>query len=138
MQQEKDYLQREIERMTLFLKTLLRRVAGLNDENFRPEYDQLEKELKEELNFSLNDLYILDQETFEEKLKELHLSHIEKLVELVCEVLKRDRAFRLSQKNKIAANTIVMLDYIDKKSSTYSLTRQHLRTSLSKHLTSNI
>ena len=39
MQQEKDFLQRDIERITLFLKILLRRIAGLKNEDFQQQYD---------------------------------------------------------------------------------------------------
>ena len=82
MQEEKDYLQRDIERITLFLKTLLRRVAGFTDVNLTPEYDQLEKELQTQIDFSLQDLSDMDTMDLDQKMAPLPLVHIEKLAEI--------------------------------------------------------
>ncbi len=131
MQEEKDYLQREIERITLFLKTLLRRVAGFTDENFSPEYDQLEKELQAQIDFSLHDLSDMDTPDLERKMMSLPLVHVEKLAEVAFELLKKQRV-TVNPRN-FARNILYMLEHVNRESSVFSLQRQHLISETKKY-----
>lgn len=128
MQEEKDYLMRDIERMTLFLKILLQRIAGLTDENFESEYEQIEVDLKEKLDINLFELSEMDEITLLQKLEKLHISYVEKFVEIVYEFLKDIENLELiDKKQNLVSNTIKILDFIDKNSMTYSLQRSTMR-----------
>ncbi len=131
MQEEKDYLQREIERITLFLKTLLRRVAGFSDENLTPEYDQLEKELQVQIDFSLRDLSDMDTMALDEKMVSLPLVHIEKLAEIAFELLKK-QSVTVNPRN-FARNLLYMLEHINRESSVFSLHRQQMLAETEKY-----
>ena len=131
MQEEKDYLQREIERITLFLKTLLRRVAGFTDENLTPEYDQLEQELQAQIDFSLRDLSDMDTMDLDQKIAALPLVHIEKLAEIAFELLKK-RLVAVNPRN-FARNILYMLEHVNRESSVFSLQRQYMLAELKKY-----
>ena len=131
MQEEKDYLQRDIERITLFLKTLLRRVAGFTDVNLTPEYDQLEKELQTQIDFSLQDLSDMDTMDLDQKMASLPLVHIEKLAEIAFELLKK-QLVTVNPKN-FAGNVLYMLEYINRESSVFSLHRQQMLVEAKKY-----
>jgi hypothetical protein len=137
MQQEKDYLQREVERITLFLKTLLRRVAGLKDENFEPQYNQLEKDFKEEVDFSLSELGAMNALTLEKYLKKIHPSHIEKIVQITYEVIQKKQALQISINSGMIVNALKMLNHLNTTSKTYSIERQNLQSKLQKILESS-
>jgi hypothetical protein len=130
MQEEKDYLQRDIERITLFLKIMLKRIAGLNDENFQPQYDELEKDLNEQVDFSLEELNHLNKTRLVQKIESMHLEHIEKLVEIAYEVVGKTS---FNNKKKLVNNVLLMIGYIDEKSNTFSLRRLQIREELQKH-----
>ena len=131
MQEEKDYLQREIERITLFLKTLLRRVAGFTDDNFTPEYDQLEKELQAQIDFSIQDLSYIDTVDLYRKIKSLPLEHVEKLAEIAFQLL--EKRLITSNPRNFARNVLYMLEYVNKESSVYSLQRQYMLEEVKKY-----
>jgi hypothetical protein len=137
MQQEKDYLQREVERITLFLKTLLRKVAGLKDENFEPQYNQLEKDFKEEVDFSLSELGAMNALTLEKYLKKIHPSHIEKIVQITYEVIQKKQALQISINSGMIVNALKMLNHLNTTSKTYSIERQNLQSKLQKILESS-
>jgi len=137
MQQEKDYLQREVERITLFLKTLLRRVAGLKDENFEPQYNQLEKDFKEEVDFSLSELGEMNALTLEQYLKKIHPSHIEKIVQITYEVIQKKQALQISINSGMIVNALKTLNHLNTTSKTYSIERQNLQSKLQKILESS-
>ena len=135
MQQEKDYLQRDIERITLFLKTLLRKVASLNNEDFQPHYNQFEKELQEQVDFSIRDLNELDEVGLKDILVPLHLTHIENLVEIAYEIFKKSNP---KNKKRFVKNVLSMVGYVNEKSDTFSLQRLQIKEELEKHLASSI
>jgi len=83
MHQEKDYLQRDIERMTLFLKILLRRVAGLSDKDVQPQYDQVEKELKEQMDFPIRELEEWNATELEDKMKWFRLFELKRKLKVL-------------------------------------------------------
>ncbi|MEM8928107.1 MAG: hypothetical protein AAGC45_07880 [Bacteroidota bacterium] len=131
MQQEKDYLQRDIERISLFLKILLRKVVGLNNEDFQPECSQLEKDLQEQVDFSMQELSQLDEVGLKDKIAPLHLAHIDKLVEIAFEILKKSNP---ENKEKICRNILFMIEHLNKESDTFSLQRIQIKEELEKHL----
>ncbi len=131
MQQEKDYLQRDIERISFFLKILLRKVAGLNNEDFQPQYSQLEKNLQEQVDFSIQELSQLDEVELKGKLAPLHLAHIDKLVEIAFEILKKSNP---ENKKKFCTNILFMIEQLNEESDTLSLQRIQIKEELEKHL----
>ena len=138
MQQEKDYLQREIERITLFLKTLLRRFAGLDDENFEEEFHQMETDLQTEFDFSIKAIGELDSEQLKTKLAQLHHSHVEILAEIAFEVFKKSyhNPTAAINTNRLVLNTLEILYYLDSVSKTFSVQRENWKAYLKNH-TSN-
>ena len=130
MHHEKDYFLRDIERMTLFLKILLRRIAGLKDENFEPEYDQIEKDLKSQIDFTLGELCDLNQKDLLQKLKGYHISVIEGFIDVAHEFLKKSPTLSKAERSRLAQNILVMLDFVDENSKTFSIQRQSMRTYL--------
>ncbi len=129
MQEEKDYLQREIERITLFLKTLLRRVAGFSDEASTPDYDQLERELQTQVDFSFQQLETMDADALKKRIASLPEVHVEQLAEIGFQLLQQGVPKAAEQ---FARNISVMLEYVNQKSAVFSLQRQHMLTALSE------
>lgn len=132
MQEDKDFIKREIQRFTLFLSRLVGRVQELEEQNFEVDFKQLDLEFKREFDSDLSTLYQMPDEELLEKIRELHEDHIEKLSELLA-MLANKIGEDLARKSLIH-KSIVLLDHVDSISSTFSLQRMELKKKLRKYL----
>ena len=99
-------------------------MAGLTNDDFQPQYDQLEKDLKEQVDFSIQELNQLNAAELKDKLASLHLAHIESIVEIAFEILKKSST---KNKERFLRNILLMIDYVNDNSDSISLQRIHIR-----------
>ncbi|WP_350287224.1 hypothetical protein [uncultured Croceitalea sp.] len=131
MQQERDYIQREIQRLTLLLTKLIGKALELKTDDFEQGFHNIESDLKNEFDLTLSDISEMEDSELSEKLDGLDEQHLEKLVELIAHLVHNlEVAFRI----KLAKKGIVMLDFLDANSKTFSLNRIELRNKLLQQL----
>lgn len=133
MEQSKDFIEREIQKLNLLLAALLNKVSGTNAGDFDMNIQQINEALKEELDLSIEEFSILQQQDLILKLKNLHKIHLEKIAEIFYHVVKNmdvngeDNQFH---RTRLKNNTLILFDYINQHSSTFSLQRMNLKNDL--------
>ncbi|BFP40050.1 hypothetical protein FGF1_08950 [Flavobacteriaceae bacterium GF1] len=131
MQQEKDVIQREIQRLTLFLTKLIGKAVGLSTNDFEQGFQNIESDLKNEFDLTLREITNLDDSKLTKKLEGLDEQHLEKLAELITALvgnLQNDFGSELAKKG------IVILDFLNNNSKTFSLKRMQLKNTLQQGL----
>ncbi|UMB62170.1 hypothetical protein MHL31_08225 [Lutibacter sp. A80] len=133
MEQRNDLILREIEKLGLLLKKLIKDIHDANSKDIETEINQINEVLTSEFNLSISTITKLNNDELLEKTNNLHESHLEKLAELLHEVIKK-----MNQENKeyglnreeLTKKAIVLIDYIDSNSTTFSIDRMHLKNAL--------
>lgn len=126
MRQEEDFIKREIQKLTILLTKLIDSASNQNFEGI----DTIDNILQSRFDFSIQDIITMDTFELRQKLATLHSSHIEKLAELIYELIKKDN---FQHKKELVNKALLMLDFIDQKSNTFSISRQQLKMELLNH-----
>lgn len=137
MIEEKDFILREIQRITLLLKRLISNVTGLEGENTAITISEIDQTLKSEFDLSLKEISVLSNEDFLKRIEGLNEIHIEHLTVLIFEVLKnnKDNATTLSfDEQALVRKNILMINLLDEKSKIFSLQRMNMKSSLQEWL----
>ncbi|MBD0831997.1 hypothetical protein [Aestuariibaculum sediminum] len=130
---ENDLIKREINRLTLLLSRLIEKTIGLNSNNASEELDKIDKTLKDEFDLSVNDIIYFNDLELKQKISCMHETHLELLSEFIFELIMNDklngannRIDNLMLKKKL----MVILDYLNKSSETYSFKRMQMKDKL--------
>lgn len=131
MQEDRDYIQREIQRLTLLLQKLIENTIGIKSDNIELTMNYIESELKNEFDLTIREISELNDSELTEKIIGINEQHLENLVELI-EVLTGNLEHDLS--TNIARKGIVILEYLDANSPTFSFKRMELKKTLQLNL----
>ena len=126
MQQEKDFLKREIQKLNIFLTNLIAKVIGINTQNSSDEIQNISESLKENFDLTFREIIDLPKDEFYSRIQKLHETHLDKISDLLYEcgtVAKSNECFREIDKQKMLLKSIEILDFLDENSNTYSLSR---------------
>lgn len=137
MQQEKDYLQREIQKLTLFLTKLISKISGSNLDNIEIDLQQTDQEFQNNFGFSLFELMDLPNEKILDKLKGINQTHLEKITDLLFESVRKANEMDTDSGINIkifSKKTIFLLDYLDNSSGAYSIDRMNKKNVLQQNL----
>ncbi len=135
MQVEKDLIKREIQKLNLLLTNLIKKISRLNLNNAESGIKEISKTLKSELDLTLEDFTQMENSEFLKKVEKLHESHIEKLTSLIYEIIIKTEKIDLGNnhdKIKIAQKGILLIDFLNEKSNTFSMERMNIRNILHK------
>jgi len=131
MQEEKDYIQREIQRLTLLLRKLIGKALGIKSNDFEQGMQNIESDLKDEFDLTLRDISEMEESELTEKINGLNEQHLEKLAELINAVAENSQN---DFGKEIARRGIVILNYLDNNSKTFSFERMELKNTLQQWL----
>ncbi|EMY82632.1 hypothetical protein pgond44_00870 [Psychroflexus gondwanensis ACAM 44] len=101
MQQSKDYLMREIERLSVLLIGLIEKISGSKSENTQDDLDEVSQALKGELDLSISEISQIESSELLNHLSNLQESHIQQLVELLYQLYVKSEQLNMN-KSKIA------------------------------------
>lgn len=134
MIQEKDFLLREVHRLTLFLKQLISKIKGLDGDD-EAGINQLNEALKSEFDLSLREVSELCNEDLLKRVQSMNETHIEQLIKLIFELVKKisdnDETINLDKSELIKKN-ILIINLLDDNSNTFSLERMNMKIALEK------
>jgi len=136
MENSKDFIEREIQKLTLMLIKLISQVSGANLNDFEIGIKETNDVLKSEFDLTIGEISNMTDFTLIEKIGVLHETHIEKLVELLYEIIKKNdliEAEKVYDGNKLIEKALLLIEYIDMNSNTFSLKRSNLKNVL-QHL----
>ena len=133
MIEEKDFILREVQRLTLLLQQLISKISGLDSGDISIKIKETDEALKSEFDLSIKDISEIPKNDFLRIVKGMNDMHIEKLIELVFEVIKKIKSsneyinldeFKLIEKN------LLLIDALDKNSKTFSMDRMNMKNVL--------
>ena len=130
----KDFLLREVQRITLLLKELISKVTGLDSENLSKDLTEIDKKLKNNIDISIKEIINMPENDFIEKFLNINENYLEKLSELIFEIIKKKQSNFDFDKNELIKKNIIIIETINKKSKTYSLQRMNMKNTLQQLL----
>ncbi|WP_282148309.1 hypothetical protein [Algibacter lectus] len=134
---EKDTLLREIQRLTLLLKTLISKVVDIEPNDIDVAVEETDTVLKSTFDLSLNAISIMPNDDFKSVIKDLNEEHVERLTELIFEVLKKakqtDKTIGFNTIELIKKN-ILLINFLDENSDTFSMERMAMKNVLQQGL----
>jgi len=133
--ERRDYLMREIEKLTAAIKRLIGLVEDMNSANFEESIQQINKELTNQFGFDLTDISTMTDADFLKTIETIDQQNLEFFTELLSEISKKVTFFKKEKDEntkELALKAILLLDYIDKTSKTFSLKRMTLKNDLQK------
>jgi len=119
MEVEKDLILREIQKLSLFLTSLIEKIGGLNSNNAISGIEEINVALKSEFDLTLRDLTQMKNFELVKQVEKLYDSHTEKLAELMFEIV---------MKTELPLN---------EKSNTFSMKRMNIKNALQHRLSEN-
>lgn len=135
MKVEKDLIKREIQKINLFLTTLIEKVSGLNLNTVKNGMEEINEDFNKFFKLTLKDFSEIENVELLKKLKTLDESHIEKLIHILYEVVIKAEIidFKNYNKVKIAKKGVFLIDFLNEKSTTFSIDRMNKKNKLQKH-----
>jgi hypothetical protein len=130
---EKDFIKREVEKLNLLLTGLIDKTKVAKPNDVKKTIDEINEALKENFNLSLHEISSIENDEFLGRLSNYDEILLEKLAELLYEIIQNPDSATLSQdfeKNSISKKAIVLINYIDSISTTFSLKRMQIKNRL--------
>ena len=131
MQQEKDYFQREIQRLSLLLTKLIGMATGLKSDDLEQSIQNIESDLKNEFDLTLRGIEEMEDQELIDKLNGMNEQHSENLAELIHNLINNKHT---NFGSELAKKGIVILDFLDNNSKTFSLKRMELKNTLQQRI----
>ncbi|WP_010182071.1 hypothetical protein [Aquimarina agarilytica] len=134
MQEEKDFIKREIQKLALVFKKLTSLIIKIEPKNIENELTTIESNLKKTINLTLKEISEMSEAEFIEKIKIFDEQNLEQLLELIHAIIIKSQK---KTKLNLAKKGIVIADYLDKNSKTFSLKRHDLKNALTHYIQKN-
>ncbi|WP_111706231.1 hypothetical protein [Lutibacter citreus] len=138
MESRTDFILREIEQLGLFLKKLIQEVNEVDSNEAEDTINKTSEVLKAQFQISISEIIELNKNELTHKINNLHESHIEKFAELINEIVKKLSIIGKSEykfnKKELASKAIFLIEYLDSKSDTFSISRMNLKKKLQQNL----
>lgn len=123
MEYRNDFIEREIQKITLFLRNLIAVINGGGDSTISLE--SLDKELIGKLDFGFYEILELNEEDLKIKIKGVDVLILEDLVRLFYEMSKKKMV--QTNSNNLKRVSLIIIDEIEIKSLVFSLERQQIK-----------
>lgn len=133
MQQSKDYLEREIEKLSLMFISLIKKVRGCHANTTTEELEEIDTTLHSQLDLSLRKISKMQANEFKSHISTLHETHLNHLAELLYQLVLKSDLLELNQSfntSKIAEKAILLIDILDEKSKIFSMKRLEMKSKL--------
>lgn len=133
--ERKDFLLREIEKLTKLLKKLIGLIEDINPSTFEEGIEEINTELTNQFGFNLIEISKKSESKFLQKIEDIDEQNLEFLTELLSIISKKMISFKKENNGnakELAKKAILLLDYIDKISKTFSFNRMAQKTELQK------
>lgn len=129
MERKLDFIEKEIQRLTLFLDTLLKGLSKIEKAEINDSIDYFEKQLKEEFDFSIYELESVSDVDFMLKLEKLQYDQLERLLVFLFKlnVLTKGKGADITG---LVQKMLAIIKYLDKNSAMYSFERATIKNKL--------
>lgn len=137
MEQETDFILREVKRLTLLISNLISDFGNLGSDEVESGIQETDDLIKKEWDLSFKDIISYSDVDLINKLKNTPEIHIEKLAELLSEVIKKINTPELESqynKNELAIKGILLINNLNENSKIYSMKRMEIKSILQKSI----
>ncbi|MDB2570872.1 hypothetical protein N9X82_00135 [Polaribacter sp.] len=139
MQQESDYLLREVKKLILFITNLISNLNTSNKDALENAIRETDDSIRKKWGISLKEIASITSCDFINKFNELQEVPIEKLAELLNVFIKKSAELVVNEhynRKELAKKGILLINILNDKSKTYSIKRMELKKELQRHLNS--
>jgi hypothetical protein len=139
MQQESDYLLREVKKLILFITNLISNLNTSNKDALENVIRETDDSIRKKWGISLKEIASITGCDFINKFNELQEVPIEKLAELLNVFIKKSAELEVNEhynRKELAKKGILLINILNDKSKTYSIKRMELKKELQRHLNS--
>jgi len=139
MQQESDYLLREVKKLILFITNLISNLNTSNKDALENVIRETDDSIRKKWGISLKEISSITGCDFINKFNELQEVPIEKLAELLNVFIKKSAELEVNEhynRKELAKKGILLINILNDKSKTYSIKRMELKKELQRHLNS--
>ena len=129
----KDFLEREIEKLNLMILKLIILISKSNPNDFENDIKETDEFLKTNFDLTIGEISTMSNSNFIEKIRDLHESHTDKLVELLFEIIEKMDSIETEQgfnKHPLIEKSLLLIEYIDNHSTTFSVSRLNIKNTL--------
>lgn len=133
--EKRDFLLREIEKLTQLLKKLLDAVEAFTSDNVEIEFIKINEDLSDCFSFTFEELIEMKNSKLIDRLKNIDETNLELLATLILETTKKLHSINYNSNintAKLAKKGIEILNFIDDKSKTFSIKRMNIKNELQK------
>lgn len=134
---ERDFIKREIEKLVLVLTSLIDKMSGLKSGNTQNSMEEVNQTLKSAFDLTLEDFNEMDSQDFLKKIRNLHESHIEKLIELLYTMVQSAELTEVNRnynKAMLSEKAVLLIDFLHANSTTFSVERMTIKNELQAYL----
>lgn len=136
MQQEKDYIKREIQKLTMALMKLIDKTVSADINNFESVVFETNEQIKEYFGLSLNEIAAADNSKLMDRVESFHEVDIEKLIELLFQTIQKSEELEVElnfEIEELSNKLLLMIDFANEKSKSFSVERMNMKTHLIKN-----
>ena len=131
--EQRDFLMREIERLSQILSKLISKVSGLKAVDFQVIIKEVNDTLYTEFDLNLDNIIAIDKPNLLAKIKDIDRVNLELLTSLLAQIIEKIQELEMHADYDIAElskKAIVLIEYIDKETKTFSIERMNLKKKL--------
>jgi hypothetical protein len=136
MEQENDYIKREIEKLTMVLMKLIDKTTSTNANNFEAVVFETNKNLEDFFGLTLNEIATAENSKLMDKVESFHEIHIENLIELLFQTIQKSEEFETElnvETKELTNKLLLMIDLAHDKSKSFSVERMNMKRKLIKN-----
>eukprot|EP00389_Voromonas_pontica_P013085 GDKH01020167.1.p1 GENE.GDKH01020167.1~~GDKH01020167.1.p1 ORF type:complete len:143 (+),score=24.42 GDKH01020167.1:401-829(+) len=140
MEQENDFLKREVQKLTMAIAKLIGETISADINNFETVVSESDEKLDGYFGLSLKEISKTKDSELMEKVKNIHEVHLEKLIELMFQTIQKSEEFNAQlniEINELSKKLLLMIDFANEKSNSFSVERMNMKTKIIKLKNSN-
>ena len=133
MEQESDFILREVKKLTLLITNLISNLNTLNKDELENGIRETDDFIRKKWGISLKEIASISSFDFTNKFK----APAEKLAELLSIFIKKIANLDMNEKysgKELAKKGILLIDKLDDQSKTYSLKRMEIKKAFQKYI----
>jgi hypothetical protein len=123
MEYRNDFIEREIQKITLFLRKFITKIAG--EGNAGVSLKSFDKELKGKLDFGFYEILGLNDEDLRKKINGVDVLILEELLKVFYKIDIEE--IGSLESNNLKRVSLIIIDEIENKSLVFSFERQHIK-----------
>lgn len=137
MEQESDYILREVKKIILFITNLLSNLTTSNKDELENGIQETDDFIRKTWGISLKEIGAISSFDFTNKFKDLPEVTIEKLAELLSVFINKIATIEMNEhynRKELAKKGLLLIDNLNTQSKIYSLKRMEIKKELQKYI----